>query len=85
MRDFAASGTVVGYLSAVYFYAYALMQISVGGADGSLRTPSLAERRRPNCRARQRRLCGERGTSPRFARPLVVAMAVKEPRGPARN
>jgi MFS family permease len=30
MRDFAASGAVVGYLSAVYFYAYALMQIPVG-------------------------------------------------------
>jgi MFS family permease len=30
MRDFAASGTVVGYLLAAYFYAYALMQIPVG-------------------------------------------------------
>src|SRR5947209_4151867 len=29
-RDFAASGAVVGYLSAVYFYAYALMRIPVG-------------------------------------------------------
>src|SRR5712691_1804608 len=30
MRDFAAGGGAVGYLSAVYFYAYALMQIPVG-------------------------------------------------------
>lgn len=30
MRDFAAGGAIVGYLSAVYFYAYAVMQIPVG-------------------------------------------------------
>lgn len=30
MRDFAASGAVLGNLSAVYFYAYATLQIPVG-------------------------------------------------------
>ena len=32
MRDFAVSGAVLGNLSAIYFYAYAILQIPVGVA-----------------------------------------------------
>ena len=30
MRDFAVSGALLGYLSALYFYPYVLLQIPLG-------------------------------------------------------
>src|SRR2546428_3370743 len=67
-RDFAASGAVVGYLSAVYLRLCA--DADPGRrTDGPLRAAPPDERRCARCRAWQRRLCGQPRTCRRFARP----------------